>query len=64
MPVIIVKARETVVNGVDVKARLIKELAAAFARAVGDEKYAARATVLIETLPDECWGRGGKQVKS
>lgn len=64
MPVIIVKAREKVVHGPEVKARLIEELAAAFGRAVGDEKYASRATVLIETLPDESWGRSGKQVES
>jgi phenylpyruvate tautomerase PptA (4-oxalocrotonate tautomerase family) len=64
MPVIIVKARETVVHGAELKARLIKEMAAAFARAVGDEAYASRATVLIETLPDESWGRGGKPVES
>ena len=64
MPVIIVKAREKVVRGADLKARLIEELAAAFGRVVGDEKYAARATVLIETLPDESWGRGGKQIES
>jgi phenylpyruvate tautomerase PptA (4-oxalocrotonate tautomerase family) len=64
MPVIIVKAREKVVYGADLKAKLIEELAEAFGRVVGDEKYAARATVLIETLPDESWGRGGKQIES
>lgn len=64
MPVIIVKARERVVHSPAIKAKLIEELAAAFSRAVGDERYAGRATVLIETLPDESWGRGGKQVES
>jgi len=62
MPVIIVKARQGVLRDKDMKPNLIQEMAQAFARVLGDPAYAARATVLIEELPDENWGRGGKQV--
>lgn len=62
MPVIIVKARQGVLPNQQAKAQLIQEMASAFARAVGDEAYQARATVIIEEYPDQNWGRGGKQV--
>ncbi len=62
MPVIIVKARQGVLRDKPTKARLIEEMAQAFARVVGDPAYASRATVLIEEIPDDNWGRGGKQV--
>lgn len=62
MPVIIVKARKNMLNSKEKKAALIEELSDAFARVAGDDKYRHRATVLIETLSDDDWGRGGKQV--
>jgi len=64
MPVIIVKARQGVLRDKQMKARLIQEMAATFARVVGHEKYEHRATVLIEELPDENWGREGRQIGS
>ncbi len=62
MPVIIVKARQGVLPSAQAKSQLIEELAAAFARAVGDESYKDNATVIIEEYPDQNWGRRGKQV--
>jgi 4-oxalocrotonate tautomerase family enzyme len=62
MPVIIVKAREKVINTKEKKAALIRELSEAFARVAGDEKYRHRATVLIETISDDNWGRQGEQI--
>ncbi|MBI4799326.1 MAG: tautomerase family protein [Desulfarculus sp.] len=62
MPVIIVKARQGVLPHDQAKAQIIKDMAHALARAVGDEAYQARATVIIEEYPDQNWGRGGKQV--
>ena len=62
MPVIIVKARETVINTKEKKAALIEALSDAFADVVGDKEFKHRATVLIETLPDDNWGRNGKQI--
>jgi 4-oxalocrotonate tautomerase family enzyme len=62
MPVIIVKARQGVLREGQAKAQLIQDMAAAFARAAGDEAYASRATVIIEEIPDHNWGRGGRQV--
>ena len=62
MPVIIVKARQGVLPSNQAKAKLIEEIAQAFARAVGDEAYKSRATVIIEEYPDQNWGRGGQQV--
>ena len=64
MPVIRVKARQGVLATSQMKARLIEEMAAAFARVVGDEAYLQKATVIIEEVPDQNWGRGGKQVAS
>ncbi|MCB2227810.1 MAG: 4-oxalocrotonate tautomerase family protein [Desulfarculaceae bacterium] len=64
MPVIIVKARQGVLRDKQMKARLIEEMAATFARVVGHEEFQHRATVLIEELPDDNWGREGKQVGS
>ena len=62
MPVIIVKARKDVLKTKEMKAQLIEELSNAFARTVGDNKYKNRTTVIIEEIPDENWGRAGKQV--
>ena len=64
MPVIMVKARKGVLKTKEMKAQLIEELTNAFARTVGDNKYKDRATVIIEEIPDENWGRSGKQVAS
>lgn len=64
MPVIIVKARQGVLRDKETKARLIQEMAETFARVVGREEFEHRATVLIEELPDENWGREGRQVGS
>jgi phenylpyruvate tautomerase PptA (4-oxalocrotonate tautomerase family) len=44
------------------KAQLIEELAAAFARVVEYPAYMERATVVIEEVPRESWGRTGRQV--
>ncbi len=63
MPVIIVKARQGVLRASARKARLIKELAATFARVVEDPAYVERTTVVIEEVPSENWGRGGRQVQ-
>jgi 4-oxalocrotonate tautomerase family enzyme len=62
MPVIIVKARKKVLKTKEMKAALIEELSEAFSRVVGDDSYKSRATVIIEEVPDENWGRAGKQV--
>ena len=62
MPVIIIKARQGVLSSAKAKAQLIEEMAAAFARAAGDESYKDNATVIIEEYPDQNWGRRGKQV--
>lgn len=62
MPVIIVKARRGVLKGRKKKGRLIEDLAAAFAEAAGDESYRQRVTVVIEEVPNENWGRAGRQV--
>lgn len=62
MPVIVVKARKGVIGTKEKKAMLIKELAAAFSRVAGDDVYKKRATVIIEEVPDENWGRQGEQV--
>ncbi|MFH2058012.1 MAG: tautomerase family protein [Pseudomonadota bacterium] len=64
MPVIIVKARKGVLKTREIKAALIKDMAQCFARAVNDEAYAKRATVIIEEVPDENWGRNGEQIQS
>ena len=63
MPVIIVKARKGVLKGRKKKGVLIDDLASAFAKAAGDAKYKHRVTVVIEEVPDENWGRAGKQVQ-
>lgn len=62
MPVIIVKARRGVLKGRKKKGRLIEDLAAAFAEAAGDESYRQSVTVVIEEVPNENWGRAGRQV--
>ncbi len=62
MPVIIVKARQGVINSKKSKAQLIEGMARAFAEAAGDPAYASRATVILEEVPDDNWGRGGQQV--
>jgi 4-oxalocrotonate tautomerase family enzyme len=62
MPVIIVKARQGVIKDKAAKAKLISGMAKAFAEAAGDAAYADRATVILEEVPDENWGRGGEQV--
>lgn len=62
MPVIIVKARQGVLPSAQAKAQLMEDMAAAFAKAVGDMAYKDRATVIIEEVPDQNWGRGGRQV--
>ncbi len=62
MPVIIVKAREGVIKDKAAKARLISGMAQAFADAAGEGAYAGRATVILEEVPDDNWGRGGMQV--
>jgi 4-oxalocrotonate tautomerase family enzyme len=64
MPVIIVKARKGVLETKEIKAALIEKLSDAFAQVVNDESYRARATVIIEEVADENWGRGGRQVSS
>ena len=64
MPVIIVKARKRVLKTKEMKAALIDELSGAFARVVGDDSYKSRATVIIDEVADENWGRAGKQVSS
>jgi 4-oxalocrotonate tautomerase family enzyme len=64
MPVIIVKARKGVLDTLEKKAKVIEGMASAFAEAVGDSAYRGRATVIIEEVPDENWGRSGKQVGS
>lgn len=64
MPVIIVKARKGVLDTSEKKAKIIEGMATAFAEAVGDLAYRKRTTVIIEEIPDENWGRGGKQVGS
>lgn len=63
MPVIIVKARRGVLRDKAAKAECIAAMAEAFARAAGDPACARRATVLIEEVEDEDWGRGGRQVE-
>ena len=63
MPVIIVKARKGVLKGRKKKGVLIDEMAAAFAKAAGDPKYKQRVTVVIEEVPNEHWGRAGRQVQ-
>lgn len=62
MPVIIVKARRGVLRTKEKKAELIEDLSKAFAKAAGDESYIARVHVIIDEVPNENWGRGGKQV--
>jgi 4-oxalocrotonate tautomerase family enzyme len=62
MPVIIVKARKGVLSTSEQKSKLIEGMATAFAEAVGDPVYRKRATVIIEEVPDENWGRGGIQI--
>ena len=62
MPVIIVKARETEIDTREKKSALIEALSDAYARVAGDTGYKDQATVLIETLPDENWGRGGGSI--
>jgi phenylpyruvate tautomerase PptA (4-oxalocrotonate tautomerase family) len=42
---------------------LIDDIASAFAKAAGDAKYKQRVTVVIEEVPNENWGRAGKQVQ-
>jgi 4-oxalocrotonate tautomerase family enzyme len=64
MPVIIVRARKGVLKTKEMKAALIDELSGAFARVVGDDSYKSRATVIIDEVSDENWGRAGKQVSS
>jgi 4-oxalocrotonate tautomerase family enzyme len=64
MPVIIVKAREGVLNTREQKQTLIEGIAEAFARAAGDETYRERATVIIEETPNDNWGLKGKQFGS
>lgn len=63
MPVIIVKARKGVLKGRKKKGALIEDLATAFAKAAGDPKYKQRVTVVLEEVPNENWGRAGRQVK-
>jgi phenylpyruvate tautomerase PptA (4-oxalocrotonate tautomerase family) len=60
--VIIVGARQGMIRGKARKAQLIEELAAAFARVVEYPAYMERATVVIEEVPRESWGRTGRQV--
>lgn len=62
MPVIIVKARAGVLDTPEKKAKAIEGMAAAFAEAASDPAYRQRTTVIIEEVPSENWGRGGKQV--
>ncbi|MFP5221661.1 MAG: tautomerase family protein [Acidobacteriota bacterium] len=62
MPVIIVKARQGVIKDQAAKAKLISGMAKAFADAAGDPAFAGRATVILEEVPDDNWGRGGEQV--
>lgn len=64
MPIITVMAREGILEDTETKARLIEELSAAFARVMGDETYRRRATVIILEVPDENWGRAGRQHRS
>ena len=64
MPVIIVKAREGVIRGKAKKAEMIEEIAATFARVIGDPAYVERTTVVIEEVPTENWGRAGRQVQA
>lgn len=64
MPVIMVKTRKGVLKTKEMKAQLIEELSEAFARTVGDNSYKERTTLIIEEIPDENWGRSGKQVTS
>ncbi len=63
MPVIIVKARQGVIKSKATKARLIEEMAAAFARVIENPGYLERTTVVIEEVPSENWGRAGRQVQ-
>ena len=63
MPVIIVKARQGVIKGRAKKAQMIEEMAAAFARVIENPGYVERTTVVIEEVPSENWGRGGRQVQ-
>jgi 4-oxalocrotonate tautomerase family enzyme len=62
MPVIIVKARQGVLATSQMKAQVIEEITAAFARVAGDESFKQKTTVIIEEIPDQNWGRAGKQV--
>jgi 4-oxalocrotonate tautomerase family enzyme len=62
MPVITVKARQGVLATSQMKAQLIEEITAAFARVVKDESFKQKTTVIIEEIPDQNWGRAGKQV--
>jgi 4-oxalocrotonate tautomerase family enzyme len=64
MPVIIVKARKGVLKNKEMKAALIEKLSDAFAQVVNDDSYRLRATVIIEEVADDNWGREGKQVSS
>ena len=59
MPVIIVKARETEIDTREKKSALIEALSDAYARVAGDTEYKDQAMVVIETFPEENWGRGG-----
>jgi 4-oxalocrotonate tautomerase family enzyme len=63
MPVIIVKARQGVIEGKAKKAQMIEEMAATFARVIENPGYVERTTVVIEEVPSENWGRAGRQVQ-
>lgn len=66
MPVITVKVREGVLDTSEKKAQVIRKIADAFAEVAGDESRREQildvTTVLIEEIPDNCWGRKGRQV--
>jgi 4-oxalocrotonate tautomerase family enzyme len=64
MPVIIVKARKGVLKTKEMKAALIGKLSDAFAQVVNDDSYRLRATVIIEEVADDNWGREGRQFTS
>jgi phenylpyruvate tautomerase PptA (4-oxalocrotonate tautomerase family) len=61
MPIITVMMREGILEDSEMKAVLIAELSAAFARAMGDDIYRKRSTVVILEVPDDNWGRAGRQ---
>ena len=62
MPLIIVRTREGVLSGKEQKKELIEKMSAVMGEVLHDPGYIGRTTVIIEEIPNDNWGRGGKQV--